>query len=103
MCPYRGLASYRQQDARWFFGRECSTDALVTQAARTWTYCDWCREPTHSRNWPAGSPDSPPSPRSPDAPATGNSPAPHGRRWQSGPAVRCPARTGRHRRGRCFT
>ncbi|KUO21453.1 WD40 repeat domain-containing protein [Streptomyces dysideae] len=31
LCPYRGLASYRQQDARWFFGRERSTGALVTQ------------------------------------------------------------------------
>ncbi|MFE0256064.1 AAA family ATPase [Streptomyces sp. NPDC059010] len=31
VCPYRGLASYRQQDARWFFGRERSTDALVDQ------------------------------------------------------------------------
>lgn len=31
LCPYRGLASYRQQDARWFFGRERSTDALVDQ------------------------------------------------------------------------
>ncbi|MBO3674191.1 WD40 repeat domain-containing protein [Streptomyces sp. NEAU-YJ-81] len=31
VCPYRGLASYRQQDARWFFGRERSTEALVTQ------------------------------------------------------------------------
>ncbi|MBE1598926.1 WD40 repeat protein/energy-coupling factor transporter ATP-binding protein EcfA2 [Streptomyces stelliscabiei] len=31
VCPYRGLASYRQQDARWFFGRERSTDALVEQ------------------------------------------------------------------------
>ncbi|MGV9449793.1 nSTAND1 domain-containing NTPase [Streptomyces sp. NPDC003635] len=29
VCPYRGLASYRQEDARWFFGRERSTDALV--------------------------------------------------------------------------
>ncbi|QFQ99170.1 hypothetical protein F9278_26895 [Streptomyces phaeolivaceus] len=29
VCPYRGLASYRQQDARWFFGRERSTGALV--------------------------------------------------------------------------
>ncbi|WP_282701180.1 WD40 repeat domain-containing protein [Streptomyces sp. CC219B] len=29
VCPYRGLASYRQQDARWFFGRERSTAALV--------------------------------------------------------------------------
>ncbi|KIE26048.1 WD-40 repeat protein [Streptomyces sp. MUSC 125] len=38
VCPYRGLASYRQQDARWFFGRERSTNALVGQlraAART--------------------------------------------------------------------
>ncbi|MEV6168202.1 AAA family ATPase [Streptomyces sp. NPDC051954] len=31
VCPYRGLASYRQQDARWFFGRERSTDALMAQ------------------------------------------------------------------------
>ncbi|MEV5436669.1 AAA family ATPase [Streptomyces sp. NPDC052682] len=31
VCPYRGLASYRQQDARWFFGRERSTQALVGQ------------------------------------------------------------------------
>ncbi|WP_327296209.1 MULTISPECIES: WD40 repeat domain-containing protein [unclassified Streptomyces] len=31
VCPYRGLAPYRQQDARWFFGRDRSTDALATQ------------------------------------------------------------------------
>ncbi|GAA2921577.1 AAA family ATPase [Streptomyces enissocaesilis] len=31
VCPYRGLAPYRQQDARWFFGRERSTDVLVDQ------------------------------------------------------------------------
>ncbi|MEU0219094.1 hypothetical protein ABZ281_30145, partial [Streptomyces sp. NPDC006265] len=31
VCPYRGLASYRREDARWFFGRQRSTDALVTQ------------------------------------------------------------------------
>ncbi|MEU1406875.1 hypothetical protein ABZ471_31790 [Streptomyces sp. NPDC005728] len=31
VCPYRGLAPYRQEDARWFFGRERSTDALVAQ------------------------------------------------------------------------
>ncbi|WP_171109718.1 MULTISPECIES: WD40 repeat domain-containing protein [Streptomyces] len=31
VCPYRGLASYRPEDARWFFGRERSTDALVAQ------------------------------------------------------------------------
>ncbi|WP_037662665.1 WD40 repeat domain-containing protein, partial [Streptomyces aurantiacus] len=31
VCPYRGLSSYRQQDAQWFFGRERSTDALVAQ------------------------------------------------------------------------
>lgn len=31
VCPYRGLASYRQEDARWFFGRERSTNALVEQ------------------------------------------------------------------------
>ncbi|MBT2413858.1 hypothetical protein J7I94_25470 [Streptomyces sp. ISL-12] len=31
VCPYRGLAAYRQQDARWFFGRERSRDDLVAQ------------------------------------------------------------------------
>ncbi|MFE6282504.1 hypothetical protein [Streptomyces sp. NPDC057877] len=31
VCPYRGLASYRQEDARWFFGRGRSTEALVRQ------------------------------------------------------------------------
>ncbi|MDX3456117.1 WD40 repeat domain-containing protein [Streptomyces sp. ME02-8801-2C] len=31
VCPYRGLASYRLEDTRWFFGRERSTDALVAQ------------------------------------------------------------------------
>ncbi|EFL24100.1 WD-40 repeat protein [Streptomyces himastatinicus ATCC 53653] len=31
VCPYRGLAAYRQEDARWFFGRERSTEALVRQ------------------------------------------------------------------------
>jgi WD40 repeat protein len=31
MCPYRGLAAYRRQDASWFFGRERSTQALVDQ------------------------------------------------------------------------
>ncbi|MFD9880118.1 AAA family ATPase [Streptomyces alboflavus] len=31
VCPYRGLASYREQDAQWFFGRERSIDALVAQ------------------------------------------------------------------------
>ncbi|MFE0512449.1 AAA family ATPase [Streptomyces sp. NPDC058964] len=35
VCPYRGLASYRRQDARWFFGRERSTDALVAQLRAT--------------------------------------------------------------------
>ncbi|MFJ3667651.1 AAA family ATPase [Streptomyces sp. NPDC090106] len=29
VCPYRGLASYRQEDARWFFGRERSTRDLA--------------------------------------------------------------------------
>ncbi|POX55771.1 hypothetical protein C3489_09320, partial [Streptomyces sp. Ru71] len=29
VCPYKGLASYRQQDARWFFGRQRSTESLV--------------------------------------------------------------------------
>ncbi|MGA4840548.1 hypothetical protein [Streptomyces sp. G45] len=31
VCPYRGLAPYRQEDAQWFFGRERSTEALVAQ------------------------------------------------------------------------
>ncbi|MFE3553014.1 AAA family ATPase [Streptomyces kronopolitis] len=31
VCPYRGLAAYRRHDARWFFGRERSTAALVAQ------------------------------------------------------------------------
>ncbi|MHB9860413.1 WD40 repeat domain-containing protein [Streptomyces sp. YIM S03343] len=31
VCPYRGLAPYGPEDARWFFGRERSTDALVAQ------------------------------------------------------------------------
>jgi WD40 repeat protein len=31
VCPYRGLASYRPQDAAWFFGRERSADALIAQ------------------------------------------------------------------------
>ncbi|MBC9726425.1 AAA family ATPase [Streptomyces sp. TRM68367] len=31
VCPYRGLASYRQEDARWFFGRERSTQVLLAQ------------------------------------------------------------------------
>ncbi|GGS37505.1 PD40 domain-containing protein [Streptomyces griseoviridis] len=31
VCPYRGLAAYRPQDARWFFGRERSRDDLIAQ------------------------------------------------------------------------
>ncbi|MYY00514.1 hypothetical protein GT045_38485 [Streptomyces sp. SID486] len=31
VCPYRGLAPYRHEDARWFFGRERSTHSLVAQ------------------------------------------------------------------------
>ncbi|MFI9648856.1 AAA family ATPase [Streptomyces sp. NPDC052040] len=31
VCPYRGLAAYRQEDAGWFFGRERSTEALIAQ------------------------------------------------------------------------
>ncbi|MFF9101772.1 hypothetical protein ACF1AU_14485 [Streptomyces rubrogriseus] len=31
VCPYRGLAAYRRQDADWFFGRERSTRALLAQ------------------------------------------------------------------------
>ncbi|EME57660.1 hypothetical protein H074_20757 [Amycolatopsis decaplanina DSM 44594] len=29
VCPYRGLAAFREQDASWFFGRERSSDALL--------------------------------------------------------------------------
>ncbi|GAA4005184.1 WD40 repeat domain-containing protein [Allokutzneria multivorans] len=29
VCPYRGLASFRQEDAEWFFGRERSTRDLL--------------------------------------------------------------------------
>ncbi|MFG3247851.1 hypothetical protein [Streptomyces sp. NPDC048187] len=35
VCPYRGLAAYRRQDAGWFFGRERSTRALVAQLHAT--------------------------------------------------------------------
>ncbi|MFI0238240.1 AAA family ATPase [Streptomyces sp. NPDC016845] len=37
VCPYRGLASYRRQDAQWFFGRERSTERLIAllRAAET--------------------------------------------------------------------
>ncbi|MET7324500.1 hypothetical protein [Streptomyces sp. NPDC005549] len=35
ICPYRGLAAYRRQDADWFFGRERSTRALVAQLHAT--------------------------------------------------------------------
>ncbi|MCQ4205346.1 hypothetical protein M4J06_004095, partial [Streptomyces coelicoflavus] len=35
VCPYRGLAAYRRQDAGWFFGRERSTRALVAQLDAT--------------------------------------------------------------------
>jgi WD40 repeat protein/energy-coupling factor transporter ATP-binding protein EcfA2 len=31
VCPYRGLAQFRQEDAEWFFGRERSTTALVNR------------------------------------------------------------------------
>ncbi|MFJ8335346.1 hypothetical protein [Streptomyces sp. NPDC094437] len=33
VCPYRGLACFRAEDARWFFGRERSTGALLDQLA----------------------------------------------------------------------
>ncbi|MEU4218746.1 hypothetical protein [Actinoplanes sp. NPDC026623] len=38
VCPYRGLAAFREEDAAWFFGRRRSTMALlerITDAART--------------------------------------------------------------------
>ena len=31
--PYRGLASFQEQDAAWFFGREVLTDVVVRRAA----------------------------------------------------------------------
>ncbi|WP_449334076.1 nSTAND1 domain-containing NTPase [Streptomyces flavalbus] len=31
VCPYRGLACYRQEDARWFFGRARATGSLLRQ------------------------------------------------------------------------
>ncbi|MFF9770242.1 hypothetical protein ACF1GT_27315 [Streptomyces sp. NPDC014636] len=34
VCPYRGLAPYRREDSRWFFGRERSTNTLVAQLRR---------------------------------------------------------------------
>ncbi|MEV6051540.1 AAA family ATPase [Streptomyces sp. NPDC052107] len=38
VCPYRGLAPYRQEDARWFFGRDRSTGTLIAQLrAAEWT------------------------------------------------------------------
>ena len=33
--PYRGLARFEQQDARWFFGREDVTEHLVSLAAES--------------------------------------------------------------------
>ena len=33
--PYRGLARFEQQDARWFFGREDVTEHLVALAAES--------------------------------------------------------------------
>ncbi|MFI6408717.1 helix-turn-helix domain-containing protein [Streptomyces sp. NPDC050548] len=33
-CPYRGLAAFGEQDARWFFGREDATDTLVSRVRR---------------------------------------------------------------------
>jgi WD40 repeat protein/transcriptional regulator with XRE-family HTH domain len=32
-CPYRGLAAFGPEDARWFFGRERTTAALVSRVA----------------------------------------------------------------------
>ncbi|MBP2328596.1 WD40 repeat protein/transcriptional regulator with XRE-family HTH domain [Kibdelosporangium banguiense] len=32
-CPYRGLAAFGFEDARWFFGRERSTAALISRVA----------------------------------------------------------------------
>jgi WD40 repeat protein len=34
--PYRGLARFEAEDARWFFGREDVTDKLVSLAAEAW-------------------------------------------------------------------
>ncbi|MCE7004032.1 WD40 repeat domain-containing protein [Kibdelosporangium philippinense] len=34
-CPYRGLAAFGPTDARWFFGRERSTAALISRVAES--------------------------------------------------------------------
>lgn len=34
LCPYRGLASFRQQDARFFYGREAFVDQLASAVER---------------------------------------------------------------------
>ncbi|MCP2256396.1 WD40 repeat [Streptoalloteichus tenebrarius] len=34
-CPYRGLAAFGPEDARWFFGRDRTTAALLGQAAES--------------------------------------------------------------------
>ncbi|MET9683274.1 nSTAND1 domain-containing NTPase [Streptomyces coeruleorubidus] len=34
VCPYRGLDPFRTADARWFFGREEATGALLTKVRR---------------------------------------------------------------------
>ncbi|HEV7899624.1 MAG TPA: AAA family ATPase [Planosporangium sp.] len=33
VCPYRGLAAFREEDTAWFFGRERSTAALLARLA----------------------------------------------------------------------
>ncbi|MCC3772015.1 helix-turn-helix domain-containing protein, partial [Streptomyces sp. UNOC14_S4] len=33
-CPYRGLSAFGSEDARWFFGREQATAALIAQLTR---------------------------------------------------------------------
>jgi WD40 repeat protein len=35
VCPYRGLASFREEDSDWFFGRDRSTSALLARLAET--------------------------------------------------------------------
>ncbi|MEV6235249.1 helix-turn-helix domain-containing protein [Lentzea sp. NPDC051838] len=35
-CPYRGLAAFDAEDARWFFGRERAVAALVDRLGQRW-------------------------------------------------------------------
>jgi hypothetical protein len=34
VCPYRGLEVFREEDVRFFFGREALTDQLLTKVTK---------------------------------------------------------------------